>query len=103
MVEITIPIILQIVQTVGILVGIIYYITIMRNTNQTRQTELLLQRNKVDLDYVRSWSDVIIVQDWKTIEELEERYPWETHVEERARVLYILNTYNNLGSRNLGN
>ena len=97
MVEITLPIVLQVIQTLGILVGIIYYITIMRNTSRTRQTELLFQRHKVDLDYVRSWADVILVQDWKTIEELEERYPWNTHFEERTRVLYILNTYNNLG------
>ena len=40
MVEITIPIVLQIVQTVGILVGIIYYITIMRNSQRTQQLQL---------------------------------------------------------------
>jgi hypothetical protein len=40
MVEITLPIILQIVQTVGILVGIIYYITIMRNQQRTRELTL---------------------------------------------------------------
>jgi hypothetical protein len=97
MVEITLTIMLQIVQTVGILVGIIYYITIMRNANRTRQTELLFQRHKVDFDYLRSWADVILIQDWKDFEELEERYPWNTHFEERTRVLYILNTYNNLG------
>ena len=97
MVEITLSIILQIVQTVGILMGIIYYITIMRNANRTRQTELLFQRHKVDLDYLRSWADVIIIQDWKDFEELQERYPWNTHFEERTRVLYILNAYNNLG------
>jgi hypothetical protein len=43
MVEITLPIILQIVQTVGILVGIIYYITIMRNTQKTRELTLQSQ------------------------------------------------------------
>jgi len=40
MVEITLPIMLQIMQTVGILVGIIYYITIMRNTQKTRELTL---------------------------------------------------------------
>jgi hypothetical protein len=40
MVEITLPIMLQIVQTVGILVGIIYYITIMRNQQRTRELTL---------------------------------------------------------------
>jgi len=40
MVEITISIMLQIIQTVGILVGIIYYITIMRNSQKTQQLQL---------------------------------------------------------------
>jgi hypothetical protein len=41
MVEITLPIVLQILQTVGILVGIIYYITIMRNQSRARQLQIL--------------------------------------------------------------
>jgi hypothetical protein len=40
MVEITLPIMLQIVQTVGILVGIIYYLSIMRNQQKTRELTL---------------------------------------------------------------
>jgi hypothetical protein len=40
MVEITLPIVLQIVQTVGILVGIVYYITIMRSQQRTRELAL---------------------------------------------------------------
>jgi hypothetical protein len=43
MVEITLPIILQLLQTAGILVGIIYYITIMRNTQKTRELTLQSQ------------------------------------------------------------
>jgi hypothetical protein len=39
-VEITLPIILQFLQTAGILVGIIYYITIMRNQQRTRELTL---------------------------------------------------------------
>jgi hypothetical protein len=40
MVEITISIVLQIIQTVGILVGIVYYITIMRNSQKTQHLQL---------------------------------------------------------------
>jgi hypothetical protein len=47
MVEITLSIVLQFVQTAGILVGIIYYITIMRN-NQRNQ-ELQLETRKTQL------------------------------------------------------
>jgi hypothetical protein len=40
MVELTLPIMLQILQTAGIFVGIVYYITIMRNAQRTRQLTL---------------------------------------------------------------
>jgi hypothetical protein len=40
MVEITLPIVLQIVQTIALIVGIIYYLTIMRNSQRYQQTQL---------------------------------------------------------------
>ena len=40
MVEFTLPIVLQILQTIGLFVGIIYYITIMRNSQRTRELTL---------------------------------------------------------------
>lgn len=40
MVEITISVVLQIIQTVGILVGIVYYITIMRSSQKNQQLQL---------------------------------------------------------------
>jgi len=40
MVEITLPIVLQIVQTAGIFVGIVYYLTIMRNNQRTQRIQL---------------------------------------------------------------
>jgi len=43
MVEITLPLVLQILQTVGILVGIVYYMTIMRNAQRTRELTLKAQ------------------------------------------------------------
>ncbi len=43
MVEITLPIVLQILQTAGILVGIVYYMTTMRNAQRTRELTLKVQ------------------------------------------------------------
>jgi hypothetical protein len=43
MVEITLPIVLQILQTAGILVGISYYLVIMRNSQKTRELALKAQ------------------------------------------------------------
>ena len=43
MVEITISLMLQMIQTVGILVGIFYYLMTLRNQNKTRRGQLLMQ------------------------------------------------------------
>jgi hypothetical protein len=48
MVEFTLPIVLQILQTAGIFVGIIYYITIMRNAQRTRELTLRAQEQAVE-------------------------------------------------------
>ena len=52
MVELTLSNVLQILQTTGILVGIIYYITIMRNQQKSRRSEILKgyldERSNVD-------------------------------------------------------
>lgn len=82
---------------IGMIIALTYYTITLRNANRTRQKELLLERNKIGLEYIRSWADVVFVQDWKNLAELQEKYPWDTHFEERARVLYILNVYNSLG------
>jgi len=64
MVEITLPIILQILQTIGILVGIVYYITIMRNTQRTRELSLNAQEQALEtrqaqmfLQMLNRWRD----------------------------------------------
>ena len=43
MAEITLPIVLQILQTTGILVGIIYYIISLRNEKKSRDAQIFLQ------------------------------------------------------------
>jgi len=48
MVEITLPIILQILQTAGILVGIVYYITIMRNSQRNQELTLKAQEQAIE-------------------------------------------------------
>jgi hypothetical protein len=48
MVEITLPIMLQILQTAGILVGIAYYLVIMRNTQKTRELALNAQEQTLE-------------------------------------------------------
>jgi hypothetical protein len=59
MVEITLPIVLQIIQTVSISVGIIYYLFIMRNVQKSRQREnLFLRLQSFDKTYNEAREDL---------------------------------------------
>jgi hypothetical protein len=107
MVEITYQMALNTIQTVSLVVGIIYYITIMRNQQRTRETALKLQEEAeksrqremiflrfqgFDKTYHEAIADVMS-QDWgNTIED------WYSHSpESRAQFDYIQVRYNNLG------
>ena len=81
MVEITLPIVLQIFQTIALIVGIIYYITIMRNSqrnqqtaHESRQLQLLMQfsnqRNEGDMK--RSLE--LLNMEWEDYDEYERKY-----------------------------
>jgi len=70
MVEITLPIILQILQTAGILVGIVYYITIMRNSQRSQQMQLETREAQ------------LMMQLWQSYMELREQsYFWRLELE----------------------
>ena len=112
MVEITLSVILQIVQTVGILVGIIYYLTIMRNTQRTRelslkaqeeaersrQRELILLRSQsYSLEYITAYTETVGMDDWNTVEEFHSKYGREANPEAFAKWLYIRSVYNFAG------
>jgi hypothetical protein len=50
MVEITYPMILSTIQTASVVVGIIYYLTIMRNSQKARQAQMLMQLHESKYD-----------------------------------------------------
>ena len=99
MVEITLPILLQIVQTVGILVGIVYYITIMRNTAKARQRELIHQKlQSLNLDYTRAFWELATWNDWETVEEFNEKYGMPNNPEAKATFSYVMRQYSMTGT-----
>ena len=112
MVEVTLPIILQIVQTVGILVGIVYYITIMRNTQKTqeltlkaqeeaektRKKELIILRSQsYSLEYTQAYADTVRMRDWETVEEFHSKYGLNSNPDAFAKWIYIRSVYNMAG------
>jgi len=89
MVEITLPIVLQIVQTVGILVGIVYYVTIMRHSEKARQTQMFMPiySRVIDAEYRRHFSD-IMVWEWSDYDDWEKKY--YQNRDEWAKLMHVL-------------
>jgi len=99
MIEFTLPIILQIVQTVGILVGIVYYITIMRNTMRARMIQVSTQFSSVWTrnEFVYNFIDAAYLQDFATFDEWSEKYGFRADAEATTRLFSIANMYNSAG------
>jgi hypothetical protein len=111
MIEITLPLVLQILQTAGILVGIIYYITIMRNTQKTRELTLqsqeltrkaqeqALETRQAQL-YNNIWNQsinnlnwmknflIITTFEWNTLDEYLETCPWGDFTSENNMAMW---------------
>jgi hypothetical protein len=66
MVEITYQMMLSTLQTAGILVGIVYYVTIMRNQQKTR--ELTLKAQELTLETRQAQLFMQIYSQWNTME-----------------------------------
>ncbi|NHJ33777.1 MAG: hypothetical protein FK732_13035 [Asgard group archaeon] len=98
MVELTISIMLQFVQTTGIIVGIIYYITIMRNQQKAnqqsaraRQRELIYQKyQSYTKEYFQTIWQVNLYDDWKTPQEFLEKHGPPNNVEDFANYSYTM-------------
>ena len=76
MVELTIPLVLDVIRTLGILVGVFYYITTLRNQGKNRMIEMVFQRmQERDLEYYKIRRDIEpLMEGWATNEEYFEKY-----------------------------
>jgi hypothetical protein len=120
MVEFTLSLALQFLQTAGILVGIIYYITIMRNQQKTR--ELTLESYELarkaqdqafetrqmqfgwnalervfDKDFMRRMINVIYHQEYSDYEDWREKYGPSTNPDAYVDWFTVTSTFQSLG------
>jgi hypothetical protein len=74
MVEITLQLVLQIIQTVSLVIGIIYYLAIMRNQNRAREAQVLLQLNQVfnEKEMIKDWAQFTMLE-FMDLEDLREK------------------------------
>jgi len=89
MVEITLSLVLQFVQTVGILVGIVYYVTMLRHSETARKTQMFmpLYSRVIGAEYRRHFSD-IMVWEWSDYDDWERKY--YQNRDEWAKLLNVL-------------
>jgi len=104
--------VLSTLQTAGILVGIVYYITIMRNTQRTRELslkaqeeaekarrrELMFQRFQgYSLEYTRAFANVLTYDDWEDAEDWNRKYGPRVNPEAWSEYVYITRIFNVAG------
>lgn len=105
MIEITAPLVLDVIRTVGILVGIVYYLSIIRNQSKTREAQFLLQLNQVfqDKEAIKDWYDVLFM-DFTDYQDFTERYDSTVNMKnylQRSRIYRMLNTFGLIIKRGL--
>jgi len=112
MVEITLPILLQIVQTAGILVGIIYYITIMRNSQrnqelarkaqeqsvETREAQLFMQiyQQLTSIESQKTWGELLNME-WDDIEDYRKKHDSTVNLDSWGKRGHIWWSYSTIG------
>ena len=98
MVEITYQMVLSTIQTIGILIGIYYYIMTLRNQNRTRQEQWLLQlyHSKADHEAMQRFFKYMEAT-WDDYEDYLEKYDSSVNTEYASIRHSIWNFYNSLG------
>ena len=98
MVEFTLQIVLQIVQTIALIVGIVYYITIMRNAQKARRYENLqwFLNDRTNEDVMLQYTFVSNLE-WEDYDDFERRYGIKTNPDAWARIYSYLVRFDDIG------
>ena len=97
MAEITYQMVLSTIQTASLVVGIIYYLTIMRNNQRTNNLYTLQHRmQRLDRSHYQAWANVLTIK-YETYDEWREKYGSDTNPAMYADWCYIGALYHNLG------
>lgn len=105
MVEITYQMMLSTLQTAGLLIGIIYYITDMRNQSRAREAQLLLQLNQrfQNKENFRDWHETLTTR-FKDYQDFMENWHYTVNYEaylQRSTIWFMLDTFGHILKRGL--
>ena len=98
MVEITLPVILQFLQTAGILVGMVYYITIIRNAQKARRAENLqwFLEDRSDEEGMLRYAFVQSLE-WEDYDDFQKKYGRKQNPEAWAKLWSYLVKFDDIG------
>ena len=104
MVEITYQMVLSTLQTVSLMVGVFYYIFIMRNSQknqqmqlETRQTQLFMQFNDRRVSLRNEWNEIYDEWSWNDYDDFMQKYGPESNPEEWMKFMSIAGLYEQMG------
>ena len=79
---------------VGLIIALVYYSMTLRYTSKARQRGLIMQRSQTyGLEWMRAWSEVMLMRDWEDAEEWEEKYGRKANLEAYSKWMYIMRDY----------
>ena len=82
----------------GLAASIVYYGNIIQNANKARQRELIYQKyQNISVEYAKAYEEVMLMTDWNTYEEFDQKYGRENNPDASAKWIYITRVYNLAG------
>jgi hypothetical protein len=98
MVEITYQMILSTLQTTGILVGIFYYLMVLRNQQKARQAHMLnaMWEPRREEALMRSFRDIMKFE-WVDWQDWRQKYNWHTNPEDWAKFTSTGHLFDGIG------
>jgi hypothetical protein len=98
MIEITYQMALSTVQTIGILVGIVYYITIMRNTQKTQKMQLVSRIYEIERSVESGLIGIELGKmEWTDFDDFLAKYDSRVNPENFAKRFHWWNYYQEVG------
>jgi hypothetical protein len=104
MVEITYQMVLSTLQTLALIVGIAYYLFIMRNSQRNQQIQLETRKTEIYMQLIRQTRTPEFMKQWSTVMDMEftgrqewnEKYGPSANPEAFSAYMTVLQTYNSI-------
>jgi hypothetical protein len=87
----------QFLQTLGILVGVFYYIMVLRNQSKTRQIQLIMQLSDSYTEEFSRKGVELLDMEWKDYDEFERKYGSDNNPDNFAMRVTSWNRFNTQG------